>query len=473
MIKRLLKYIFLSGVALILLTSSVLAYSSVSMWTVTKLSGSTVTPSSVNFTAYYNGNDDIIQTEDSWNDTNNGEGYWASMGICRTNTDQITGLTVSSTYDIWVSSGKEAGHATGTVGTKDPATGKLVPNDPSYTTKGSFTDPLILSASNYLATPTDINVTGQAGSILLTWKGVSGASGYRIYRRPATGYPDSAIVYERVAQETTNSWTDSKVTAGKTYYYIIVATAANQRSGHTNEISGQSGAGTNNTNNNTNNTTNNNTNNTTNNTTTNVGPKISANINGTEIKTGSTISGKPTITISLTDSDGIKSVAVYMDGTQGSTTTLKASATTNGQYTTSFVPTGVLKEGDHTLKIEAEDNAGAKSTLTVSGLKVFAELRLDGLVMNYPNPFKPTTQSTTINYKLTQNANVKLYIYDIGGRVVYSSVFDAGTNGGRADNDVIWDGKDFSGQTVANGIYICIITADGQVLGKGEIAVVE
>lgn len=99
---------------------------------------------------------------------------------------------------------------------------------------------------------------------------------------------------------------------------------------------------------------------------------------------------------------------------------------------------------------------------------------ISGTPMNYPNPFAPSVQSTTINYSLTKDTDIKLYIYDLTRKQIYGTVYAAGSNGGRlGENEISWDGKDMLGQLVANGVYVYFITSGGKVVGSGEVAVYE
>ena len=75
------------------------------------------------------------------------------------------------------------------------------------------------------------------------------------------------------------------------------------------------------------------------------------------------------------------------------------------------------------------------------------------LSQNYPNPFNP---STTINYSIPLESRVTLKIYSIDGRLVRT--LDEGVKSAGA-YDVVWDGRDDSGQSVVSGTYIYKITA--------------
>ncbi|MFZ0390175.1 MAG: S8 family serine peptidase [Calditrichia bacterium] len=75
------------------------------------------------------------------------------------------------------------------------------------------------------------------------------------------------------------------------------------------------------------------------------------------------------------------------------------------------------------------------------------------LYQNYPNPFNPTT---TIAFDLPEASDVRLEIFDLNGRRVRTlanSRFAAGTQ------QVVWDGCEDSGQSVASGVYVVRLRA--------------
>jgi len=75
------------------------------------------------------------------------------------------------------------------------------------------------------------------------------------------------------------------------------------------------------------------------------------------------------------------------------------------------------------------------------------DLRQFELFNNYPNPFNPITN---IEFSLTEQARIKLTIYDIIGNTIKTLInktMEPGLNG------VIWDSRDESGNFVGNGIY--------------------
>ncbi len=85
------------------------------------------------------------------------------------------------------------------------------------------------------------------------------------------------------------------------------------------------------------------------------------------------------------------------------------------------------------------------------------------LEQNYPNPF---STSTTISYKLNQQTDVHITVYDILGREVKKFSGGEQTTG---LHSVLWDGLNNFGKKLAAGIYFYRIQAGGQVQVKKMI----
>jgi hypothetical protein len=75
------------------------------------------------------------------------------------------------------------------------------------------------------------------------------------------------------------------------------------------------------------------------------------------------------------------------------------------------------------------------------------------LDQNYPNPFNP---STIITYTLPEMTNVRIKIYDALGREV-RSLLDEVKSAGK--HNILWDGRDNSGNRVSSGTYFYQIIA--------------
>ncbi len=80
------------------------------------------------------------------------------------------------------------------------------------------------------------------------------------------------------------------------------------------------------------------------------------------------------------------------------------------------------------------------------------------LLQNYPNPFNP---ETWIPYQLKSPADVTIYIYDVTGRLVRTLQIGeqpAGFYLSRSQS-AYWDGKNNTGEKMANGVYLYRLTA--------------
>ena len=77
------------------------------------------------------------------------------------------------------------------------------------------------------------------------------------------------------------------------------------------------------------------------------------------------------------------------------------------------------------------------------------------LTKNYPNPFNP---STTIDYQLSDAGMVSIIVYDLKGAEVKRLVNEVQ----EADyHNVVWNGLNENGQSVASGRYVLKMTAPG------------
>lgn len=87
----------------------------------------------------------------------------------------------------------------------------------------------------------------------------------------------------------------------------------------------------------------------------------------------------------------------------------------------------------------------------ISGTTVISDDRTPlsfELGQNYPNPFNP---STTLEYGLSEMADLKLYIFDVTGQKMREWSI---ANQQPGYHKVIWDGRDMSGNIVSVGVYI-------------------
>ncbi len=85
-----------------------------------------------------------------------------------------------------------------------------------------------------------------------------------------------------------------------------------------------------------------------------------------------------------------------------------------------------------------------------------------GHITNYPNPFHPPNEPTTIAYQLADHATVTMRIFTLSGDLVLQRTFARGDAGGASGlNEVAWDGRNGEGRVVASGGYIVLVEAQG------------
>ena len=121
-------------------------------------------------------------------------------------------------------------------------------------------------------------------------------------------------------------------------------------------------------------------------------------------------------------------------------------------------PLTQLKQGEHTIKVQAFDNLNNLNTIEVKVKVASTNDILLTEVVNYPNPFRDQTRFTFQTN--VPGADVKIKIYTVTGRLIQElhGVSVMGYN-----DEIQWDGRDRDGDEIANGVYLYkIILRDGQ-----------
>jgi hypothetical protein len=134
-----------------------------------------------------------------------------------------------------------SGVTNGTILTPGQTATLTVTFDPA--TAGAVTGASVSVASNATNTPTTVSLsgTGQAAatqhSVVLSWDSSlsSGVSGYNVYRSTtSSGFSTTPLNPSPV---TTLTYTDSSVTSGDQYFYVVTAVDGSEASGDSNEVS--------------------------------------------------------------------------------------------------------------------------------------------------------------------------------------------------------------------------------------------
>jgi len=74
---------------------------------------------------------------------------------------------------------------------------------------------------------------------------------------------------------------------------------------------------------------------------------------------------------------------------------------------------------------------------------------------------KTIVSTTTISYSVPDNGDVTLTIYNAKGQLVNSLVNEYKNKG---NYQVIWNGKDINGNSVASGLYITRLVSGGETV---------
>lgn len=138
--------------------------------------------------------------------------------------------------------------------------------------------------------------------------------------------------------------------------------------------------------------------------------------------------------------------------------------------------------GKYSIQLEAFDVVNNSSSsvieVTISPSDLSSDVSIINRAFTSPNPFSISNdQKVYFNYWLNNNASIKIYIYDLTGKLNQELFFAPGEEGGKAGNNYpTWNGMDFYGKILDNGVYLYKIVAnlDGNMslVGKGKIIII-
>lgn len=175
----------------------------------------------------------------------------------------------------------------------------------------------------------------------------------------------------------------------------------------------------------------------------------------------------------LTSPDSWMKEKIYTQDTSSTTTGIRTYFVSFGGAAGMGGTTADLNaDGNMDLAVGFEDGDSSKTSYVVilsnDGSEFvaidgkFGDMQLNTykLAQNYPNPFNPTT---SIQYTLSGAAEVNLSVYDMKGRLVNTLVADHREAGAYTAD---WNGLDAQGNSVASGVYIYTMRANGVTLSK-------
>ncbi len=187
-------------------------------------------------------------------------------------------------------------------------------------------------------------------------------------------------------------------------------------------------------------------------------PTVEITFNGKEILDGEYISPEPEIKINLDDETLVpvtdtSAVTLFLNNEpvyySGNPDINFSFSSENPKVTVEYTPK--LKSGSYTLAVLAKNGLGtlADSSGIIKNFTVNSEAKLLN-VYNYPNPFSDDTYFT---FKLTRIPDkMGIDIYTVAGRLI-NKIIISPSELNYDFNKIYWDGKDFDGDRIANGVY--------------------
>ncbi len=138
--------------------------------------------------------------------------------------------------------------------------------------------------------------------------------------------------------------------------------------------------------------------------------------------------------------------------------TFKPAALESGQY--SWQVTAVDEAGNHSLP--------AESSFSLTALQTDKFALVNAAIA--PNPFTPNgdgrRERLLISYTLQQEAEVKLWIYNLSGKLVRAVELGQQASG---DHFISWDGTDRAGVKVSAGTYLLRLVATNPNYGAPAV----
>lgn len=141
-------------------------------------------------------------------DSTTSGGPYTNIGSVSSNSANVTGLTNGTTYYFVVT----ASNSSGTSGNSNQAS--ATPN------------------VSIPPAPTGLSATAGNAQVSLAWSASSGATSYNVGRSTTSGGP-----YTTIASPTSTSYTDTGLTNGTTYYYVVSASNSAGTSANSSQVS--------------------------------------------------------------------------------------------------------------------------------------------------------------------------------------------------------------------------------------------
>jgi len=167
-----------------------------------------------------------------------------------------------------------------------------------------------------------------------------------------------------------------------------------------------------------------------------------------------------TTSLQVSQDSGLDALSV---GTPGSVND-QAQSSTLAVNSTDFSGLGSIdsasSSGDIALNLDNSDAAAMTSSPA-----------LIGKALPYPNPMKFKEGMGEIFYRLSDDMDIEIRVYDMTGSQIYKKAFVAGTPGGQSGQNSVAFTPDTVGHDLPVGVYPFVVIYKEAVLSKGMIAI--
>ncbi len=200
-------------------------------------------------------------------------------------------------------------------------------------------------------------------------------------------------------------------------------------------------------------------------------PEIGLTSRGQEIISGDPTDAMPSFEVTVISNKGLLTHPLLAIIDKGTAEALAKTLVTPSLIQSIFTP--LLTDGVHNISVMIADDSGNMSTREVVGIVVQSNTdpTIQGTTLTYPNPYNGTG-NVALSYTLSKNANITITIHDLMGNQLVRKTYASSSAGGKAGyNEIVWNGKTDAGEELGTGIYVYLIIANGNVVGKGKLTV--
>lgn len=207
----------------------------------------------------------------------------------------------------------------------------------------------------------------------------------------------------------------------------------------------------------------------------NQGPLINLFMNDESFVSGGVTNNSPILIAKLSDENGINTASgighdmiAIIDGDESNPFIIndyyQADVDDYSNGTASFTLRD-LEVGLHTLTFKAWDVYNNSATSEIQFIVAGNDDLKITNILNYPNPFVDYTEFWFNHNRPFEPLEVQIQVFTVTGKVIWTKN-QIITTDGFLSRDIIWDGKDDFGESIAKGVYVYKLTVNSTLTNK-------